>query len=421
MLTRLGFPRVGEHRRFVSAIVADTLGSGLFLPITLLYFAATTDLTLVEIGAALSISALVAIPFGAVVGTWVDRFGPRRVMLASNLVQALGMVGYLWADSFWSVAAWTMFLNLGRQAFWGSFGTMVTSITRPGERETWFGFLQAVRNMGYAVGGLLAGLALQIGTEPVFHAVVVANAAAFVLAYVLLLGVPDHRPHVDHAGAASGGWGDVLRDWPFMRLVIGQLGYTVAVMVLNYALPVYVVQTLELPGWVVGAIFTLNTVMVGFGQGLAVRWMAGRQRARMMALAQLVFLASYALFVLTGTLPTAAAVALVLAAAAVYTVGEVLGGPVLNATAAEAAPDHLRGRYLNLSQLTWGLTSAAAPVTFTWLLTHGAYSVWLVLGVAAVLCAAWVASLPRSLPAAALAVQDASRGPVDEVQRTVGE
>ena len=44
MLTRLGFPRVGEHRRFVTAIVADTVGSGLFMPMTLLYFLAMTDL-----------------------------------------------------------------------------------------------------------------------------------------------------------------------------------------------------------------------------------------------------------------------------------------------------------------------------------------------------------------------------------------
>ena len=35
VLNRLGFPQVGEHRRFVSAIVADTVGSGLFMPITL--------------------------------------------------------------------------------------------------------------------------------------------------------------------------------------------------------------------------------------------------------------------------------------------------------------------------------------------------------------------------------------------------
>lgn len=399
MLRRLGFPQVGAHRRFVTAIVSDTVGSGLFLPITLLYFVATTDLTLVEIGAAVSLSALCTIPAGFVVGSWVDRFGAKRVMLAGNVVQAVGMVAYLWADTFVEVAGWSILLNVGRQAFWGSFGPMVTAITRPGERETWFGFLQALRNLGYAVGGLVAGAALQVGTVGAFHTIVVANAAMFLVAFALLLGVPDHRPDVE-AGASGGGWGVVLRDGPYLRLVAVQFAFTVAMMVLNYALPVYAAETLELPGWTVGVMFTLATVMVGLGQGLVVRWMTGRQRARMMALSQVLFVASYGVFVVVGLVPVAVAVAALLLGVVVYTLGELVAGPVFNATAAEAAPDHLRGRYLGLVQLTWGVTGAAAPVAFTWLLTHGAYALWAVLAAVGLLAAGASLRLPSVLSAA---------------------
>ena len=211
MLTRLGFPRVGEHRRFVAAIVADTVGSGLFMPITLLYFLAMTDLSLVQIGSALSLSALLTMPGAFVIGSLVDRFGPRQMMLIGNLVQAAGMVAYLWADSLLAVALWTALLNLGRQSFWGSFGNVVTAISAPGERELWFGFLQAVRNLGYSVGGVLAGLALQVGTDVAYQSVVVVNAVTFVLAFVLLLDVPDHRVVHPHDAPVEG-WGVVLRD-----------------------------------------------------------------------------------------------------------------------------------------------------------------------------------------------------------------
>ena len=399
VLSRLGFPRVGEHRRFVTAIIADTVGSGLFMPIALLYFLATTDLTLVQVGSAMSLSALVTLPAAFVVGTLVDQLGGRRMMLLGNLLQAVGMTAYLWTESFWAVVAWTILVNLGRQAFWGSFGNVVTAITRPGERELWFGFLQALRNLGYAVGGLLAGAALQVGTDSALHAVVVANAVTFVLAFVLLLDVPDHRSHVAHDAPAEG-WGVVLRDRAYLRLVLGQLTYAAGVMVLNYALPVYAAETLDLPGWVVGAVFTLNTVLVGLGQGLVVRWMTGRVRARMMALAQVFFVASYALFVLAGALPVWVAVAAMLVGAAVYTTGELVGGPVYSATSAEAAPDHLRGRYLGLVQLTWGIAGAVTPVAYTFLLDHGRLSLWAVLGALAVGAAVYAGSLPRTLPAA---------------------
>ena len=164
----------------------------------------------------------------------------------------------------------------------------------------------------------------------------------------------------------------VLRDRAYLRLVLGQLGFVAGMMVLNFALPVYVAETIDLPGWVVGAIFTLNTALVGLGQGLVVRRMTGRVRARMMGLAQLVFVASYALFVVAGWLPVWLAVVVMLVGAAVYTGGELTGGPVFSATAAEAAPDHLRGRYLGLFQLSWGIGGAVTPVAFTWLLAHGA-------------------------------------------------
>ncbi|KGN32388.1 transporter [Knoellia sinensis KCTC 19936] len=394
---------MGEHRRFVSAIVADTIGSGLFMPITLLYFLKVTDLTLVQIGSALSLSALLTMPAAFVIGSMVDRFGGRRMMLIGNIVQAAGMLAYLWVEALWPVALATVLLNLGRQAFWGSFGNVVTAITKPGEREVWFGFLQALRNLGYAVGGVLAGIALQIDTEAAFKAVVIANAATFVLAFVLLLDVPDHRSVP--AGAAdearpTGGWAIVLRDRAYLQLVLGQLTFVVGIMVLNFALPVYAAETLDLPGWLVGAIFTLNTILVGLGQGLMVRWMTGRVRARMMALAQVFFVVGYAIFVLAGLLPVWVAVAAMLVGAVIYTSGELAGGPVFSATAAEAAPDHLRGRYLGLVQLVWGVGGTITPVAYTWLLEHGTYTIWAVLGVVALFGALYAVRLPRVLPTA---------------------
>ncbi|MBD3913426.1 MFS transporter [Nocardioides hwasunensis] len=396
---------MGEHRRFVAAMLADTVGSGLFLPVTLLYFLGTTDLSLVEIGSALSLSALLTMPGAFAVGSLVDRFGPRALMLVGNLVQATGMVAYLWADSVVEVAFWTTLLNIGRQAFWGSFGNVVTAISVPGEREMWFGFLQAVRNLGFSVGGVLAGIALQIGTHAAFYSVVVVNAATFVLAFVLLLGVPDHRtaPVADTSGE---GWAVVLRDRAYLRLVLGQLGFVAGMMVLNVALPVYVVETVGLPGWVVGAIFTLNTALIGLGQGLVVRRMTGRVRARMMGLAQLVFVASYAMFAVAGWLPVWLAVLVMLVGAAVYTGGELVGGPVFSATAAEAAPDHLRGRYLGLFQLSWGLGGAVAPLTFTWLLEHGQVTIWWVLALIGLAGAAYLQRLPRVLPSSGLRITE---------------
>ncbi|ANH39108.1 Tetracycline resistance protein, class C [Nocardioides dokdonensis FR1436] len=401
----MGWPSLGDHRRFVTAIAIDAVGSGVFMPVSVLYFLVTTDLGLVRVGAALSLAALVALPAGPLLGGVVDRFGAKTVLLVGNALQGVGFLAYLVTGSFAAVVLWTVVVTLGRTAFWGSYGNIVAAISRPGERERWFGFLSALRNVGFALGGLAAGLAITLGTPTAYAAVVVVNAVSYAVAFALLLSVPataagGHRPE-------PGSWSTVLRDRPYRLLVTGQLAYALAMMVLNVAMPVYATTVLGLPGWVTGAVFTLNTVLVGVGQGLVVRAMTGARRWRVLLLAHITFALSYGLLLLAGALPVAFAVVALLLGSVVYTAGELLGGPVHGALSAEAAPDHLRGRYLSLVQLAWNVAGAVAPVSFAWLLERGVWPIWAVLGVVALVGAAVAVRLGEVLPLAADRVSDA--------------
>jgi MFS family permease len=412
VLRRLGFPSVGEHRRFVTAIAVDAVGSGVFMPVSMLYFLVATPLSLVEVGAAISIASAVSIPAGPVVGGIVDRVGARRVLQVANLAQGVGFAAYLVVDSFTGVLLSTVLVSVGRTAFWGSFGATVAAISRPGERELWFGFLGALRNVGFALGGLLSGLAITIGTPTAYAAVVVANAVSYGVAWVLLRAVPNTVVAARHDAERREGWGTVLRDRRYALLVLTQAAFSMSMMALNFAMPIYATQTLALPGWVAGALFTINTVMVGFGQGVLVRSLTGRVRNRVLLVANLAFAASY--LVLLGATRTSVVVAtlLVLGGAAVYTLGEMLGGPVLAALAAECAPEHLRGRYLAWNQMAWTVTGAAAPVTFAALLSQGAAVTWLALTALAGVACLLTLWLGRVLPHAARPI---TNGVEDEV------
>ena len=132
--------------------------------------------------------------------------------------------------------------------------------------------------------------------------------------------------------------------------------------------------------------------------------MTGRVRFRVLLLAQVAFAASYVVFLGAGSLPVAAASVVIVLGSVVYTLAELTGGPVLAALGAEAAPEHLRGRYLSLIQLAWNLSGTIAPLLFAWLLDQGESPLWLVmLGVAALASLA-AARLGRVLPHAAEAV-----------------
>lgn len=406
MLQRLGFPVVGEHRRFVSAIAVDAIGSGVFLPVSLLYFLATTPLSLIHIGFALSIASALQLPFAPLLGGLVDKVGARRVLLAANLLEAVGFVGYVFANSFASVLVAAAVVQLGQTAFWGSYSPVVATIAAPGERERWFGFLGALRNASFAVGGLAAGVAITIGTTTAYTAVVVVNAVSYVLAYLLILSVkaPRHVEVAAPAAASPAGWSQVLRDRPYLLLVGTNYTYAMSAMALNVAVPVYLTHSLGLPGWVTGAVFTINTIMIGLGQGLVVNAMEGSVRANILAVGALFSAASYLILLSAEWTSVVIGVAVALAGAVVYTGGELIAGPVLSALATDAAPAHLRGRYVSIYQMSWTVSSSVAPISMTWLLEEGPTALWGALTAVALLGVALSVLLRGVLPQAAARV-----------------
>ncbi len=408
MLQRLGFPVIGPHRRFVGAIAVDAVGSGVFLPVSILYFLHTTSLPLTTIGLAVSIAAALQLPLGPFVGGLVDRVGARRVLLLANLLQGAGFVGYVFVGSFTSVLVAAAVVQLGSTAFWSSFSPVVATIASMGERERWFGFLGALRNASFAVGGLVAALAISLGTTSAYTAVVLVNAASYAVAFSLLLSVrdQDRRPVTAPTGGTPAGWRQVLRDRPYLLLVATNYTYATSAMALNVVVPVYVTQSLGLPGWVAGAVFTLNTVMIGFGQGLAVNAVTGSVRANIVALGSLLTAASYVVLLSASWTTVWVGVGIALLGGVVFTGGELVAGPVLSALATDAAPPSLRGRYLSLYQMSWTVSGTVAPVTMTWLLGQGAVALWGALAVVALSGAVLSILLRSVLPQAGTVVPD---------------
>ena len=419
MLQRLGFPDVGPHRRFVSALAIDAVGSGIWMPLSMLYFLHQTSLGLVQLGLAMTIANTLVIPVIPVLGSVVDRIGPRWVMQAGNAGAAVAFALYPFAHSLWSVTLLVLCATATRSAFWGALGPMVTGLTRTGEREIWFGFLQAMRNAGYGVGGVLAAVALTVGSDLAFQAVVLANAASYVVAFGLMLGVRGGgRPARDQPAEDRTGWWVAFADRGYRTLIAVIFCYALTETTLNVTMPIYFVDTLGLPGWVPGTVFVINTVMIGVGQGLVVRSMTGAVRRRVLhtaivfsATSFVLMYAAHALTVVTGT-------TVVLVAAVVYTLGEMTAGPVVSALSAETPPPGQRGRFMAATQLAWSCSGAVAPLLWSALLHRGALAAW---GGPLVLCLVWAALvqvLAARMPQVARPVTNVAEGEPGAVDST---
>jgi hypothetical protein len=97
----------------LAAVAVDSLGTGLYLPLSMLYFLRVTDLDLAAIGVLVSVSTALTLPVPLAVGRLVDRFGPRLVVAGGQAVQGLGFPLYLTVSGASSLVTAVLVTSVG--------------------------------------------------------------------------------------------------------------------------------------------------------------------------------------------------------------------------------------------------------------------------------------------------------------------
>ncbi len=381
----LGLPDLTGNRRFLAANIIDSLGNGLVLAFTVVFFVKTTSLPLVEIGAALTLGRLLCLPVPVLVGPLLDRFGSRGVVAIGNVVSCVGFLGCLFSTQAWHIVLAQLLVQTGSNVYWTCSRDLVVLAAKDGERTRWFGLIGSLRNIGGGFGAAAAAIALAVADTTGMRVVVLASSLAFLVASYLIL---SWRPAgtAPAPGAAepsaapqprpAGGYLDVLKDGPYMRLVAANLSFVLAAMVLPVLLAVYVTEALHTGAWIAGALVVLNMVLVALVNTVVTRWTERRRPARVLALAAVANAVAFVLFAVLAVLPSWAVVAGLVLATLVYTLAEVVGTPPSNELSVSMAQEHIRGRYLGAFQLSWTIGGALAPVLLIALLDVGPLWPW---------------------------------------------
>jgi len=114
LASRLGLPRLLGTGGFLLALLVDALGTGFFTPILLLYVHVVAGLPLPAIGGVvLTVATILTLPLTPLTGALVDRFGARRLVIASHLFQAMGFLGYLAVGTIPALLVTALLVRLG--------------------------------------------------------------------------------------------------------------------------------------------------------------------------------------------------------------------------------------------------------------------------------------------------------------------
>ncbi|HEY1574498.1 MAG TPA: MFS transporter [Pseudonocardiaceae bacterium] len=364
----------------------------MFLPLALVYATRVVGIPLGLAATLVTVSTAFGLLAPPLAGRLVDRFGPRVVVSAAQLVQAGGAVGYLVATGPATVAVAAVLLALGQQAFYSSLFALIGDTAGPGPKDHAFALAGMVRGAAFGLGGLIAA-AILTGVGPAGLRVAVgADGVSFVVAAALLttLRLP-HRRH-ERTPATIG----VLRNRPYLALVGVATLLALSLDFFLIGVPVYVLEVLHGPTWLPGVMLTCLTLITSTTGTLVIRLTRRLARTTSMIISAVLYVAWCAVSLAAAGLPgpwqlAALLAGLLLMAAATTFLNRV------NALAEAASPAELRGRYLAAFQYSFTVAGIAAPGV-AGLFTVGTWLPWLIVALCAALAAAAMPYVARSLP-----------------------
>ncbi|MFI0965099.1 MFS transporter [Streptomyces sp. NPDC021080] len=406
----------------LASVFVDALGSGLYMSVSVVFFTRYLRLGVGEVGVGLSVAGGLSFLSLVPIGVLADRVGPRRMLIGAHLTRALLLACYPFVTRFAVFLLVIASLGVADRAasplVQGLFGAAVGKE----RRVRAMGRARALQNLGLALGGLAAGAVLFADSGPVYVGVVYADALSFVIAAVLVARLRAPAPH-----APSGGRPlplrrrlSVFRDRRFALLTGLNSVASLHVTVLTAGVPLWVLAHDRMPRAVIAWTLVLNTVIVVLFQVRVTRGIEdAADGGRALRRGGVLLAAGCCALAVTGSLPAAAAVALVLGAVAFQAFAEMYQQAGAWAISYDLAPEDRRQVYLAFFSLGNAARNTYGPLVVTFLVVRRGAAGWLSLGLLVLAAGLWaarsgrsaVASVPSSSPVPAVSiVQGDKRG-----------
>jgi MFS family permease len=371
-----------QLRTYSWICLADSMGMGLFLAGSVVYFTKAIGMNSYEIGTGLTVSMIFGMLSPTPAGRLGDRLGHRQTLCALNVLLALGFAGYPFVRDYAEFVVIVSLIAFGKAATIPVRRGLLSQLAQADERVRASAYNRALCNVGFSVGAGAATAGLAVGGNAALQLIVFGNAALLAIAAVMTRWLPpDTRERrVVSAGAK---WAETTpapyRDGRF--LAVSLLSGLIATheSILAVGLPLLILR-LGGPAWAVSAVLLGNTILTVMFQVPASRGAEGLSRG-----ARALFRAGVALCCCTFLLAGSSAIgriwalALVAAATAVLTFGELQSSAGSWSLSFALAAGPRQGEYLGVFTMIQQAAGIAGPLLVAAVVESGAQA-WLALG-----------------------------------------
>ncbi len=350
------FPR--PFWTLVGATFIDRLGGFLLYPFFALYLTDRFGVGMTEVGvlfAAFSVSAFIGSALG---GALTDRLGRKSMLIFSLVASSLSALLMGFVDNFQAFFLITLLVGTLSEVGGPAHQAMTADLLPEKQRAEGYGILRVAFNLSAAIGPAIGGF---LASRSYLALFITDAIISLITAAIVLFALPETRPQPKEGEPEEsivksfGGYAVVLRDRLFLMFILAGVFTGLAYMNLNTTLGVFLRDVHGIPEQGYGLLLTLNAVMVVFMQFWITRRVEDKPPLLVMAAGVLLYAIGFAAFGFVSTYQ------LFMVAIVIITIGEMIIAPVAQALVASFAPEDMRGRYMAVFGISWGIPFAIGP------------------------------------------------------------
>lgn len=335
----------------------STVGSSMIWPFLMVYASERLHLPLTQTASLITINSTASLIMTFAAGQITDMAGRKMVMVVSLVANAILYSLLSHANTYASFAIVMALLGASNPLYRVGANAMLADLVPPKKRADGYALIRLSDNAGIAIGPSIGGFLAAASQYLAFY---IAGAGLFLYGMLVLFFAKETLPqrvNVDAGNPTSkDGYRRILRDAPFVSVVLNSILGLITASFIWILLPVYATQELGIPKQFYGFIPATNATMVVLFQVAITQWTKRHPPLRMMATG-MVFYAIGVGSVVLGVNFWGIWVSMV-----IITIGELIIAPTGSTYVANIAPEHMRGRYMSIYSLTWSMSIGLGPI-----------------------------------------------------------
>jgi MFS family permease len=350
-----------QYWLMITGIVLATAGGSMIWPFIVIYASGKLHLPLSTVAALISINAGTGLISSLIAGTLADRIGRRAVMVFSLAVNGIAYFLLIYAQTYLHFAALMVLIGLSNPLYQVGADAMLADMIPSEQRTDAYAINRIANNAAFALGPAVGGFLATRSYNLAFY-----GAALGFVTYSLLL-LFQAQETLPFAIASNGstplkgenvaqGYMRVFKDTRYMTLItLISLGL-IAPTLLWILMPVYAKTNFGIPEAQYGWIPTTNALMCVFIQYFVTRITRRHKTLPVVGAGMLIYaLGAGSVALMTGFWGFWLSMV-------ILTFGELTLVPTASKYVADTAPADLRGRYMSIYWLGWGMARTLSPI-----------------------------------------------------------